>query len=51
MENTDISRSKTFVIKNPSEKVIKLFDTIKAAKARRNEELLKKEKCTFTVQM
>lgn len=51
MEKVGIGRSETFVIKNPSEKVIRLFDTIKAAKSHRNQELLKKEKCTFTVQV
>lgn len=45
------SRSETIVIKNPSDKVIRFFDKIQADKARRKEELLEKEKCTFTVQM
>ena len=46
-----INRSETLVIKNPSDKVIGFFDKIQADKARRKEELLEKEKCTFTVQM
>ena len=45
------NRSETIVIKNPSDKVIGFFDKIQADKARRKEELLEKEKCTFTVQM
>ena len=51
MGKVDIGRSETFVIKNLPEKVIRLFDTIKAAKFHGNQELLKKEKCTFTLQV
>lgn len=45
------TRSETIVIKNPSDKVIGLFNKIRAEKAKRKEELLKKEKFTFTIQM
>ena len=44
-------RSETIVIKNPSDKVIGFFQKIQAEKAKRKEEILKKEKYTFTVQM
>lgn len=45
------NRSETIVIKNPSDKVIGLFKQMQAYKAKRKEEILKKEKCTFTVQL
>lgn len=45
------NRSKTVVIKEPSEMVIGFFNQVKADKAKRKEELLKKDKCTFTVQV
>ncbi len=43
--------SETIVIKNPSDKVIGFFEQIQAVKTKRKEELLKKEKYTFTVEM
>lgn len=45
------NRSETVVIKNPSDKVIGFFNKIQADKAKRKEDILKKEKYTFTVQM
>lgn len=44
-------RSETIVIKNPSDKVIGFFQKIRAEKAKIKEEILKKEKYTFIVQM
>ena len=38
------------MIKNPSDRVIGFFDKIQADKVRKKEELLEKEKRTFTVQ-
>lgn len=49
MNNND--RIKTIVIMNPSDKFIKFFRKMQAEKAKRREELLKKEQHTFTVQM
>lgn len=44
-------RSETIVIKNPSDKFIRFFQKIRSEKAKRKDEILKKEKYTFTVQM
>lgn len=45
------NRSKTVVINEPSDMVIGFFKKVQADKAKRKEELLKKDKCTFTVRL
>lgn len=53
-ENENMSknnRSETIVIKNPSEKIIRLVKEIQTEKTKRREEILKKKEYNFTINM
>jgi len=45
------NRSETIVIKNPSEKIIRLVKEIQTEKTKRREEILKKKEYNFTINM
>lgn len=44
-------RSETVVIKHPSDKFVTIFNQLKAEKDKKREELLKKDKFTFSIQL